>query len=133
MLRVTSTLNKLISVPIFQKRLPFGVHSVFVYYAVALLEYGIWYFIVVIFFCSIGFLVTLCKMVSMFLEDLTADWRHLDRINKTGVQRKFKMKLHGLIDSHSQIIQLSSTLTSQFNSFTNSMYAYSFSVDLYFK
>lgn len=43
----------------------------------------------------------------MFLKDLTTDLRHLDRINKTGLQRKFEMKFHELIGVHSQIIQLS--------------------------
>lgn len=92
---------------LFSNRLPFGIHSVFVYYAIVLLQYGIWYFITTIFFCSMGSLVTLCKMVSMFMKDLTADWRRLDRINKTGVRQKFIMKFHDLIGIHSQIIQLS--------------------------
>lgn len=92
---------------LFSKRLPFSIHSVFDYYAVVLLQYGIWYFIALTFFCAIGFLVTSCKVVSMFLKDLTADWHTLNQINETNVHGQFKKKFHDLINVHSQIIQLS--------------------------
>lgn len=77
-----------------------------VYFAVVSLEYGTWYFIVETFFCAIGFLVALCKMVSMFLKDLKADWHRLNQINKTGFHRKVKMKFCALVGVHSQILQL---------------------------
>lgn len=88
------------------ERTPFGIHNVLVYNAIVLLEYGTWYFIVETIFCAFGFLVALCKMVSMFLKDLKADWHTLNQINKTGFYRKVKMKFCALVGVHSQILQL---------------------------
>lgn len=61
--------------PFLSTRLPFSVQNLFVYFVAFVWEYGTWYFIVATYFCTIGFLIALCRLLSMFLNDLNADWQ----------------------------------------------------------
>lgn len=93
--------------PFLSTRLPFSVQNLFVYFVAFVWEYGTWYFIVATYFCTIGFLIALCRLLSMFLKDLNADWQKLHKIKKIGESWRFQMKFHDIICAHSQVKQLS--------------------------
>lgn len=86
------------------------MHNLFVYFVIFIWEYGTWHCIVSIFFCTIGFLIAACRLLPMFLNDLTMEWDKL-HINKKCIkvdQRlQFQLKFYEIIQAHSKVKQLS--------------------------
>lgn len=95
----------------FFARLPFNMQNLFAYFITFIWEYGTWYIIVATYFCTIAFLVALCKLLPMSLNDLIMEWqnlhKHSDKVSKIDKRLRFQMKFYDVVRAHSQVEQLS--------------------------